>query len=336
MYLWKLSGPNKLQRLEAPLPAPEEGKIRVRITKVLLNRVDSLICSGAVKAKYPLIPGRYAVGVVAGESGNPLFPKGTRVVLHSYRAADGDGTAKRDFREEDYSICGRTEDGFLSDFVMVSPDGMSALPASVNDERGLLLYQVAIARRIADKLGTQKGGHVAVVGANMLGILICQLLIYQQAAPILIDSDPKKLEFAKNCGIYYTMPSDDKLLENVASVTGGRLVHGAVFVGSAAGNAPETAFSMCAADSKVVICGNAVEKMQLDLEVAFRKHLTIFCVNHGAGYLKNAINLMANKAVDPTAFRAEVIRPNAVSELLLRYGSGLHADFAIHIVDLLQ
>ena len=181
MNVWKLTGAGKLIHGEAALPEHEEGKLRVRVTKVMVNGLDAAIYSGRSDVKYPIIPGRYAVGMVS-EDGDGYFPRGTRVLLHTFR---------------------------LSDFVSVSPRDMTALPDSVSDRSALLLHHVALAKAISDSLDAAKGKHIAVVGANLTGILLCQLLIYQQAAPILVDASESNIAFARKCGIYYAMTADE-------------------------------------------------------------------------------------------------------------------------------
>ncbi len=334
MNVWKLTGPKKLVHTEEPLPEHEEGKIRVRVTKVLVNSLDADLFDGTAACKYPLIPGRYAVGVIAEDGAGTYLPRGTRVLLHTFRPIAPGGTEKRDFSAPEYEICGRTRDGFLTDFVNVSPQELTALPPSVSDERALLLHHVAIAKAVCDGLGSKKGQHIAVVGANLVGILVCQLLIYQQAAPILVDTVQHHLDFAKKCGVYYTVLADNKAVENVASVTGGRLADGAVYISSAIGNAPELPFRLAARNSNVVIYGQPAGGLKVRLDQAVRKHLTIFCVENGYGYLETAINLMANRAVDISPYQANVVKAAKAAALLADYPS--RADRGSDIVNFLD
>ena len=336
MYLWNLVEPGKLVRTEAPLPKPQEGFVRVRVTKVFLNSQDAAIYAGAIRVRYPIVPGRFAVGFVSDET-NPLFPKGTRVLLHGYRPVPRNGTEKRDFSAADYYACGRTTDGFLSDFVLVAPTDMTALPSSVSDERALLLHQVAAAKEISDRLGVQRGRHVAVIGADLMGILLCQLLIYQQTAPILVDADKRRLEFAKSCGVYYTVPADAGLVDTVASLTGGRLASGAVYVATASGNATDLPFLLTERCGKAVYFATSANKVTIDLAGALRKHLSIHCVSHGVKYLETAINLMANKAVDPTLFHGNMVTSRNLQELLSTYHVRPERDVQeVNYIDLLR
>ena len=95
MYVWKLTAPGTLVREEQDNPAREEGKARVRVTKLFLNGTDAALFNGSIGIRYPLIPGRYAVGLIAEESGMSYLPKGTRVLLHAVTDAPVSGKRRR-------------------------------------------------------------------------------------------------------------------------------------------------------------------------------------------------------------------------------------------------
>lgn len=175
MNVWKLIAANKLIASEAEVPPPQAGKIKVRVSKVLLCAMDASLYAGSPALKNPIIPGRFAVGRVLEDNGNALFPKGARVLLHTFLPVPDSGTEKRDFMQDDYLVCGQTTDGFLRDIVYLSPDEMTPLPDSISNEKALLLHHIALAKASVDKLQVKKGQHIAVVGANILGIFICQL-----------------------------------------------------------------------------------------------------------------------------------------------------------------
>ncbi len=309
MNVWHLMQAGKLVLSEEAVPAAGEGKLKVRITKTLLSSVDAALFRGEARTAFPIVPGRFAVGIVAEDFGDD-FPKGTRVAMHSFLPARDSGTAKKDFSEYDYEICGQTCDGYLRDIVCVSPDEVTALPDSVGDEQALLLHHVALAKAAVERLGAHKGQHVAVVGASPLGILVCQLLIYQQAAPVLIDTDSARLNFARGCGVYYTVQADENMLEQVGTLTGGRLTDGAVYITDCDNNDPAIPFAVSARDSNVVAGGLAPCKIIVDFTEALRKRITVHCVSDCADYLETAINLTANKAVDMSSFEVHVVMPD--------------------------
>ena len=336
MNVWKITAPAKLENDDdAPMPSGGEGTIRVRITKVFLSGVDAALYNGTLKARLPLIPGRFAVGFVADETSNPLFPKGTRVLLHTFCARPYTGTEKADFSEDDYLVCGQTQDGFLRDFVFVAPEDMTPIPNALNDERALIAHYVSLGRSAIERLDAKRGQHIAVVGANIMGILICQLLIDQQISPILIDTNPANLDFARTCGVYYTLPANDKLLSGVANITGGRLASGAIYVIGAPGNDHKIPFRVCARKSNTVFCGFVPDNATFSLDLALRKQLTLHFVQK-CFELETAINLIITQAVNTDACSARFIRPQETANFFDSYHKHPEHDVSeINIVSLI-
>ncbi len=336
MNVWKITAPQKISCEEIPVAEPQNGKLRVRITKTLLSGTDVAVYKGAAGCKYPIVPGRFAVGQIATQNDNPLFPKGTRVLLHTYRPMENGGREKKDFTEDEIGIMGMTCDGFLCDFVLTAPDEMTPLPDNVSDNDALLVHYVAIAKEVVDRLGAKKGNHIAVVGASLMGILVCLLLIYQQASPILIDSDPERLEFAHKCGVYYTLPAGDDTLDKVAVVTGGRLADGSVFVSSATSPDPSFAFLSTARGKKAVVCAPNRCGFPLDLGLAIRKQISIDCVSSPECSLETAINLIIGKAINLDFIRSSVSFVGNVNDFFKNYDADVSSEFCmLHLFSLL-
>lgn len=308
MNVWKLVSANRLNREEAEIPEPKEGELKIRVTKVLVNCMDASIYNGDLKVTYPLIPGRFAVGMIAGEDGPVGLEHGTRVLLHTFRPAPDTGTAKKDFTEEDYEIAGQTANGYLRDFVCLPEDEVSAIPDSVCDDAALLIELVALAKATLDALDVRKGQHVAVIGGDMLGVILCQLLIYQQASPILIDNHTNRLEFAKQCGVYYTLFADDNLIENVARLTGGRFAESAIYVTSSGTQDKSLPFKVCAPHTAAAYSGFHGRDLTVNLDLALKKQITIYGMTNGADYIPAAINLLANKAIDVSRFERRAFK----------------------------
>ncbi len=333
MNVWKLTAANTLVKCEEDA-VPVPGKRRVRVTKVLVNRADALLYLGKEKTRYPIIPGRYAVGIVSDESGSAQIPKGARVLLHSYLPAEDTGTEPKNFAEDDFRICGQTSDGFLRDFVYVREEEMTVLPDAVNDEKALLLSFIALAQATVDALDVRRGEHIAVIGANILGIFVSRLLIYRQAAPILIDARRDRLDFARSRGVYYTSPADETLFPMLGEITGGRLADGAVFIPSAGKHDPALPVSVCAPGKHIAYCGLNPDDLTLDLGKAIRKQLTVHGVPDGTDYLETAINLIANKTLDLSAFRFTTYPADALKELLGELGGSLVPVSEISVINL--
>lgn len=334
MNVWKLLEPRALKKEECPVPEQKEGKFRVRVTKTMLDKVDSAIYKGEVKTTLPLVPGRFAIGQISNQTDNPLFSKNMRVLLHSYRNKPDLGTEEIDFSDEEVSFCGMTENGFLCDFVNVGADEMTPLPDSVGDVEALLVHYIAIAKTAIDKLQIKKGERVAVVGANFIGILVSQLLIYQQVSPILIDSHPERLRFAKKCGIYYGLIASENVVDEVATVTGGRLADKSIFV-KTSGENPDLAFSPVARGGSVVICAPDRTGFPLDYGIAIRKQLTLSSVCVPEGMLETAFNLIISKAINLEPLKSAMTTGSKPEDYFQNETDDYSVDaFRNHICDL--
>ncbi len=320
MNVWKLTAANNLTKFEEP-PRSQEGALRVRITKVYVNSGDIPIFTGKWRAKYPLVMGRYAVGLVADDTGSAGFPKNTRVLLHNFLPAEDTGTEARTFTEDEFRICGQTDDGFLRDFVYVRERDMTPLPEAVNDEKALLLPLVALAKATIETLNVQRGQHIAVIGANTLGVFISRLLIYHQAAPLLIDSRKDRLEFARNRGIYYTSQNDENLMNVVGTITGGRLADGVVYIAGDNNDLADLPLQVCAPEKHIAFAGHAFSSFPLEMGDIIKKRLTVHGVCDGTEELESAINLIANKAVDLSAFRFTTMSADKIGALFAEFAA---------------
>ncbi|HAC10555.1 MAG TPA: hypothetical protein DCE65_01695, partial [Clostridiales bacterium] len=195
MKIWQLLSPKNLTHADRDLPAPQEGYAKVKITRALLSEADVAVYSGATRVKYPVVPGRYAVGQVVEAGENSYFNKGDRVYL-----ADA---VENEESESGIDVAGENRDGFYRDFAFVNASEAYTLPPSVSDEAAFLIDAVATAEKIVDETGVGAGQHVLVIGGGLYANILCQILIYHRAVPVLADNNAERLALAKKCGIYY-------------------------------------------------------------------------------------------------------------------------------------
>ena len=194
-------------------------------------------------------------------------------------------------------IAGVNAEGYMRDFVVTEEENLSPLPPGVSDTEALFTGIVATGEAVIDLLHISKGSHIAVFGAGELGNIIAQLLIYHQAVPILIDNDEERLRIAAQCGIYYTVKTDEHMLETVERITGGRLTAASVHC-SYNNISPAIPFDTTAPGGMVVYTGFGFPETSAQIKTALDKQLTLTSVANDYSNIATAINVLLNKAVN--------------------------------------
>lgn len=302
MKIWKVLSPGVLAEEEKPESIQSPTQAKVKVTKLLLSSAELRVFDGSAGAAYPVIPGRFAVGVVS-EAGEHCVgvEKNTRVYIRDVAPCGRCEQCVAGHAENCVHICvaGVDRDGALRDFVVAEESALSPLPPSVSDDKALFIGIVSMCEAVVDGLNAAKGTHIAVFGADEIGNLLSQLLIYRQAVPILIDPDEDKLKLAAQCGIYYTVKADEALHERISQITGGRMAAGSVYT-SYCPVPPETAFETTAAGGTVVYTGLGFPSVSVPMKIAQDKRLTLTTISNDYSNNAAAINLLVNNAVDPT------------------------------------
>ncbi len=311
MKVWQLAYPHNLQHVNAPDLKLTDDKVKVKVTKALLTESDIAVYTGATKVKAPFIPGRFAIGQVTEANDDSFIHKGERVYLA--------GVTEDECAPDGLRIAGETADGFYRDFVLAGVDDVYPLPASVTDEAAFLIDAIAMAEHVIDEMHISAGQHVLVLGGGLYGNVLCQILIYHRAVPILADNNADRLARAKRSGIYYTFPNDDTLKQNVLNVTGGKLADGAVYLAFANRCEPSVLFPLVKRDAYVSFCSLTNKALHVNLEYALKNNLTVKGITESREFVSTAINLLANKAVSFTEFPFRSFREEELPEMMNKY-----------------
>lgn len=307
MKIWKIISPNILTTEDRPDNISADTQAKVKVTKVLFSENEVRAYRGIPKPKYPLVPGRFAVGVVAeAGKGCTFAQKNMRVYIRDVlpcgecaRCRAGDGENCSSMR-----AAGTAADGYLRDFVVTDESNLAPLPLSVSDDAALFIGILSLCESVIDRLRVGKGEHIAVIGGREIGNILSQLLIYHQAVPIFIESDEEALAQAAKCGIYYTVQAGGKMQEEVNRITGGRLVSASVFCSNDAVS-PELPFALTAADGTVIYTGFRFPEYSIALKPALDKRLTLTTVTNDYANNATAINRIVNKAVNLAPFLSQ-------------------------------
>ena len=306
---WVLKGVRNLVNESGEATEITPTQVKVKVTHVLISNFDALLYNGDLAAQYPKTIGRFAVGIVT-EVGEQCYgvKKGERVYLESAKPCGECLNCKSGKKDlcNDIMLAGRDFNGYLRDFVVCEYTDVAPLPESVDNMLALCIEMVGIAENMYDKLNLSAGQRVAVVGADVLGNIIAQVLQYHKVIPIVIDNTPSNLEKVKKCGIYYAFPADDDVMENVLDATSGNLCDAAIY--SASSRLPMSLPSRIVGNKKsIVLSGFTSLHSQIDARDILEKDLTVFGVTSAADYTDSAINMLLHGAVNIDCFDKEVI-----------------------------
>lgn len=308
MKVWKLTSPNQIKRDVAPDQPLEGDQVKIKITKALLSESDVAVYTGLTEVRYPIVPGRFALGQVTEVSEDSYLKKGDRVYVTD--------TLENEESENGLLIAGETMDGVYRDFVTAPVDETYALPASVSDEAAFLIDAVAMAERVVDDLHVEVGQHILVVGGGLYGNVLCQILIYHRAVPILADNNAERLARAKKSGIYYTYPNDETLKDNILRVTGGKLADGAVYLAFSNKSEPSAIFPLVSRGAYVAFCSMTGKPLTVNIGTALKNNVTIRGITESREFVSTAINILANKAVNFSEFTYKSHPEEKLPELL--------------------
>lgn len=311
MKAWQLVYPHNLQHVTTPDLKLTDDKVKVKITKALVTESDVAVYSGAIKVTAPFIPGRFAIGQITETGEDSFMKKGDRVYLS--------GVTEDESAPDGLRIAGETASGFYRDFVLAGIDDVYALPSSVTDEAAFLIDAIALAEHVVDEMHVGVGQHVLVLGGGLYGNILCQILIYHRAVPILADNNAERLTRAKKSGIYYTFPNDDTLKSNVLEVTGGKLADAGVYLAFANRCEPSVLFPLVKRDAYVSFCSLTRKSLPVNLEYAIKNNVTIKGITESREFVSTAINLLANKAVHFSEFTFKSFREEELPTLLQNY-----------------
>lgn len=321
MKVWQLAYPHNLQHVSAPDLKLLGDKVKVKVTKALLTESDVAVYSGAIKVKSPFIPGRYAIGQVTEASEDSFIKKGERVYLA--------GVTEDELSPNGLKVAGESADGFYRDFVLAGVDDVYPLPASVTDEAAFLIDAIALAERIVDEMQITVGQHILVLGGGLYANILCQILIYHRAVPILADNNAERLARAKKSGIYYTFPNDETLKQNVVNATGGKLADGAVYLAFANRSEPSVIFPLVKREAFVSFCAPTCKSIPVNLEYALKNNVTIKGITESREFVSTAINLLANKAVNYSEFPYASFKEEELPKLMEKYAAILDSGASL-------
>lgn len=327
--------PGAMETIEKKEIFESVDNVKVKVTHALLVPEDFITYNGDPRVEYPIIPGRVAIGKIAETCGTNSFgfERGMNVLLHSVTNCKSCyECAKGEFKNcASFITAGKNSDGFLRDFAIMDNEAVSILPPSVGDNEALFIEYIAVAERIIDNLNLQKGEHVVIVGGDILGIILAQLIIYYQSVPILVDNNENNLSLAVKSGVYYTIFADNKIEKSVSDLTGARLASKVVYMTGSNLNT-DIALKLAGHNATICFAGFGTPTLKVSFTPAIVKQLNFTCVSNGFGCYNSAINILANKAIDTSFFSLRHSKSNQAMNVIHEMSSNNSSDACANIL----
>lgn len=327
---WKIIEPLNVKELEINDSLENSSISKVKITKALITLSDVLRYKDELDGEDTVL-GSVGIGIVSETEAN-LFglEKGKHVYVEPHKECNNCYSCLSGNPAQciDLLKAGVDFDGFLSDFVAVSPEKLFILPESVSDFEALFIDHISLAIKVVDQLKIQKGDYVAVIGANNFANILAQLLIYYQAVPIVLTMNEEDAQIAKDSGIYYVLNADDNWQKEVANITSGRMCKSVVYVADC-GIPANKAFALASFNASVAFTGVSY-KNSISFTQALKKQLQIICINSGFGNTATSINLIANKAINLSPLKLDSASYDSVPDALKKMSETLDSDGKIY------
>jgi NADPH:quinone reductase-like Zn-dependent oxidoreductase len=196
-----VSGVSAITLVEASMPEPGPGEVRIRVQAASVNYRDLLILAaagrGEVKDRIPLSDGAGVIEAVG--SGARRWPVGLRVMMSHFR----DWTTGP-FRAAYVSsgLGGIATDGVLAEYVVLPETAVVAIPESLSFAEAACLPCAAVTawNGLVVRAGLKAGDTLLVQGKGGVALFGLQIAVAMGAEVIVLSSSDDKLAKAKAMG----------------------------------------------------------------------------------------------------------------------------------------
>jgi NADPH:quinone reductase-like Zn-dependent oxidoreductase len=204
MKVWQISsfGVDNLEPFKAPISAPGNGQVAIKVHAASLNYRDLMMVKGFYNPKMalPRIPCSDGAGeIIEVGAGVTDFKPGDRVAgIFMQRWLDGPPTAAK--QEE---ALGGDVDGMLAEYVVLDATGVVHLPDHLSYEEGATLPCAGVTawNAVVTAAHTKPGDTVVIQGTGGVSIFALQFAKMLGARVLGTSGSNEKLERAKTLGL---------------------------------------------------------------------------------------------------------------------------------------
>ncbi len=228
-----LTGPERIEIQEVATPAPAGTELLVKLKSCGICTLEQRLFTGAVRIRYPLIPGHEASGEVVKVGPDVLsgIRPGARVALDlvercgtCYYCRTGQSNMCLNRFARDANVLG----GF-GEYIAVRATQAFPIPDSLTFEEAAFSEPLSCCIRSLKKVGLHLAEDLLILGAGPMGQLHLQAALCMGARVFVSDPDRARLATAKKMGAFLTIdPSTESSPSIVKEHTDGRGVDACV------------------------------------------------------------------------------------------------------------
>ncbi len=293
---------------DVPLPnlGPDEVLVAVKACGICGSDVHGMDGSTG-RRRPPIIMGHEAAGVIdrVGDNVKEWLP-GDRVTFdstlycgHCFYCRQGNINLCDNRRVMGVSCEEYRQPGAFAEYVAVPQRVLYWLPDSLSYERAAMVEALAIAFHAVHRTPVALNDTAVVIGAGMIGLLVMQALRLAGCGRIIaVDQAKDRLALAEKMGVTEILDSaKTDVVTEVFQRTKGR---GADLAVEAVGiNATvDMAFHAVRKGGHVTLVGNVTPKVELPLQVAVTRELTVSGSCASRGEYPACLEMMARGAIN--------------------------------------
>ncbi len=321
MKALRFHGPHDIRLEDIPIPQPQSGEARIRITYASICATDIERWqhgSGRSRPTDPKVIGHESSGHVETLGpGTSDLAVGDRVMVNNVLTC-GECTWCESGMEsgcEDMTNAGFGSDGGLAEYMVWPTRNLIKLPDNISDREAPLIEPTTVGVHAADRSGARKGEVAVVIGCGTVGLLTMQALTAKGARVIAADIRQESLDLAKKLGAIAAVDSsDDNADQRVLELTGGL---GADVVVETAGarTTPGQAIRWTRRNGTTVLVGIYSDALEFNFnEIVMPERKVIGSVGASAGDMERAVDLISQGKILVHDLISEVIPLDRVIE----------------------
>ncbi|MBQ2706967.1 MAG: alcohol dehydrogenase catalytic domain-containing protein [Clostridia bacterium] len=301
--------PGDIRLIDAQIPVPPPGFVRVKIKAAAICATDLEVIDGSIAANYPLIPGHEWSGIVdavgsdedAHWIGKAVIGSNDVVCCKCDACRSGNWRYCRDFEE-----IGFKRDGAYAEYAVFPAYGLAEKPDNVTFEQAALCEPLGVALGTMKKANAAFGQTLLIFGAGSIGLSMLAVGKAMGMRKIVVcDLNESRLAIAREMGAWETIGGDD-----VIAAMQRLHPEGTDLVIDATGMevCMQNALKIAKKGGTVALAGYGRGKvMSIRMDDIHINNLHVVGAGNNWNEHKNAIRFMADGTIDLTPFISERI-----------------------------